>query len=222
MANIPAISNHDFSMYYHGCYVALPQSTGGLIPFYVDGHKNYDDDEAEEGLLGDIKVVGTVFTPTRGWVPSQAMWSEVDHRWPICGMINHKNFSVYVERQLHKQYRKALNIDLIQLHFMDSFAHRKVFELPMPHVSNSEFIYDLFNPKYMSPQKALELVATAEKQSIAINPDYAFFISKDAPVPLVKYQDLEIGWAKDGVVNLPTGMHHFYEDLSQYINCQKV
>jgi len=152
----PDISPNDIDQWLNGGW-CLVKKRGRLVPATM--RRNYDD-----GFLQFQDVQGDYI---------EAKLSEVFAHWPRCGAINVDDIALYVVREQRRQYRRTYNARQLSIDIPQKWA---VMKMTSAHAANSlspnttNIVENVFNPHYVSADKAIRQIEQGTAFSRAINP----------------------------------------------------
>lgn len=141
-------------------------------------------------------------------------------RPPQLGLVNVDDAVVYVQRYAERQYRRGLNMRVLNS-ICPVDAEMRALGMRSVTIADKKLVKALFFPKHVSADLALASVSKGRKLAVAFNRKYGFGVQRGHKDPFLIYKSVAVAPVRDGVVRLPRATHHLYEEVSQYVQTVK-
>lgn len=162
-----------------------------------------------------------------GWVGKDGVWNnrgpaslkykDASLKFPDMGLVNHGIFAVNIERIARRQWRMGYNARVCHPTIYQQRALQRYGVIGIFDHMNVNFLYDLFNRKYPSPDECIRRLTEGEAFSVAFSPQFFLTLTHMSDNILIGYKNWIVGLYKDGEFTLNEKCHHLYESLSQYV-----
>jgi len=146
------------------------------------------------------------------WIPQNAELKELTLDYPQCGVINHKEWVIYIKRDPRRQYSQGFPEQYSRLVSNPSRDLCDTLKMDPDTVD----LTNLFNPYYYSPLEAIKLVNEGNALARAVSNKLFVTISAFEEDLGLFYKEYKIGVIKDTKVYLHPSVLHLTEEVGTY------
>lgn len=207
---------------YSNQIIGLPKIIKGvevIIPVMV---VQFDYSYTDDGIF--LSLFGNELRNGRYKDVQAFLLNDIVCKWdvPNTGVLNYKDMVIYIQYLAGRVWRRGLSSKSLKIIDPNKYTSNVVKyggKRGVPSYSVNSILYDLYNPVYFTPNRAIELILSGNQRAVAISDKYFFSINMYDENILVGYKGWIVGEIKDNIIILKAEVKHLYEELSEYYPC---